>query len=351
MSSARTWIKSCIKALYTGKKGTKYCSKFVAFTCCQLNREITALMANNLRKFKYTRASSSAGPKAPSPSDSPTGSNTSSPQHDDQTGMADLKVEILTSLKKDIATMLRLELKSVLSEEFDTVKTELHAVKTEVANNTAAMRSEVEKMKATISDMEHGLSSCSDDMTSLLTKVGKLETEVTNLREKCLDLEGRMRRSNIRILNVPETPGSSTPAAVSKLLKEVLKLDKDVLIDRSQRGLQARRTDGKPRVIVARVHYYQDCVDILRRARESRPLQFKGAAISIFPDYPPSVAQARSAFNEVRRLLRGQDSVKYGLVYPARLRVTHNGTERQFQSPVDAMAYVKTKILQDVTMD
>lgn len=220
-----------------------------------------------------------------------------------------------------------------------------------MANNTATIRSEVETLKTTITEMERGLSSCSDDVTSLQIKVGKLEMEVTSLREKCLDMEGRMRRSNIPILNVPETPGSSTPAAVSKLLKEALKMDKDFLIDRSHRGLQARKPDGKPRVIVAKVHYYQDCVEVLRRARESGPIRFKGTPISIFPDYPPSVAQARSAFTEVKQLLRGRDGIRYGLSYPAQLRVTHNGTDKQFQNSEDAMVYVKTKILQETAKD
>lgn len=155
-------------------------------------------------------------------------------------------------------------------------------------------------MKTTMSHIEVALSSYSDDVTSLQTKVGKLEIEVGNLREKCLDMEGRMRRSNIRILNVPETQGSSTPTAVSKLLREALKMDKDVLIDRSHRGLQPRSQEGKPRVIVAKLHFYQDCMDILRRAREFGPLRFNDTDIYIFPDYLPSVVHARSAFNEVR---------------------------------------------------
>lgn len=156
-----------------------------------------------------------------------------------------------------------------------------------------------------------------------------------------------MRRCNICILNVPETPGSSTPANASKFLKEVLGMDKDVLVDRSHKGLQARRSDGKPRVIVAKLHYFQDCVEVLHHARESGPLRFKGTAISLFPDFPPAVAKARSAFNKVRRLLHGRDGVRYGLSYPVRLRVTHNGTERQFQNPEDTMVYMRTEILQD----
>lgn len=255
-------------------------------------------MAYNLQKFEFTKGANATGPKASSSSDSPSRCNT--PESEYQMEFADLKAEILTELKMDIAMLLRLELKIALADGFENIKSELQAVKTELAINTTAIRSDMETMKTTVAHMEQGLSSCSDDVTSLLTKVGKLETEVGSLREKCLDMERRMRRSNIRILNVPETPGSSTPTAVSKLLKEVLKIDKEVLIDRSHRGPQPRSQNGKPRVIVAKIHYHQDCADILRHARKSGPLRFNGTDISIFPDYPPSVMQARSAFSEVR---------------------------------------------------
>lgn len=119
------------------------------------------------------------------------------------------------------------------------------------------------------------------------------------------------------------------------------------MIDQSHRGLQPKSQEGKPCVIVAKLHYYQDCMDILRRAREFGPLRFKDTDIYIFPDYPPSVVHARSAFSEVRRLLCGRDGVKYGLLYPARLRITFNGTEKRFQNPEEAMIYVKTKIMPD----
>ena len=274
-------------------------------------------MAKSLRKYKFTGGTETAGPKASGSSVSPNEGAGGSPQSEDNMEAADLKVEILSELKKDIAVLLRSELKAVLAEEFASVKAEINAVKAEVANNTATMRSEVETMKTSITEMERGLSTFSDDVVSLQTRVGRLEAEVTGLRGKCLDMEGRMRRSNIRILNIPETPGSSSPVAVAKLLKDVLNTEKDILIDRSHRGLQAKKPDGKPRVIVAKVHYFQDCVEILRRARESGPLYFNGATISIFPDYPPSVAQARSAFSEVKRLLRGRDGIRYGLSYPA----------------------------------
>lgn len=108
-------------------------------------------------------------------------------------------------------------------------------------------------------------------------------------------MEGRMRCSNIPISNVPETPGSNTPTADTKLLREALKMDEDVLIDRCHCGRQPQNQDGKPCVIMAKVYYYHD---IIRRAQESGPLWFKGNDISIFLLHP------RSAVTEARQFLR-----------------------------------------------
>lgn len=211
-------------------------------------------------------------------------------------------------------------------------------------NNTAAVHAEIDNMKAAITDVETGISSWSDEITSLQATVAELKTELANLKEKNDDLEGRMRRCNVRIVGIPEETGSSSTVAVSKLLKEVLNLEKDILIDRSHRGLMPKKPNGKPRVIVAKLHYYQDCVKVLRRAREQGPLRYKGEPIAIFPDYTASVARARAAFNDVRNLLRGRRDVRYGLMFPARLRISYKGDNKEFLVPEKAMAYVKSTI-------
>lgn len=83
--------------------------------------------------------------------------------------------------------------------------------------------------------MEEALNSCSDEIC-LQKSVRKMESEIANLQDKCLDMEGRMRRCNVRIMNVAEIPGSSTHASVSKLLKEVLGMEGEVLFDRLHHG-------------------------------------------------------------------------------------------------------------------
>ncbi|KAG7467812.1 hypothetical protein JOB18_017105, partial [Solea senegalensis] len=56
------------------------------------------------------------------------------------------------------------------------------------------------------------------------------------------------------------------------------------------------------------------------------------------------VAKARAAFTDVRKALRGRKEIRYGLFYPARLRITHQDEDKEFVDPQKAMDYVK-KIL------
>lgn len=117
--------------------------------------------------------------------------------------MEDWKADILAFLREDISVVFRAELKNALSEDFSFLKNELKEVKSEIANNMAAIRSKMDNMKAAISDVEGGLSTWSDEITSLQTTVAELKTELANLKEKNDDLEGRMRRCNVRIVGVP----------------------------------------------------------------------------------------------------------------------------------------------------
>lgn len=202
----------------------------------------------------------------------------------------------------------------------------------------------MDNMKAAISDVEGGLSTWLDEITSLQTTVAELKTKLASLKEKNDDLEGRIWRCNVRIAGVSEETGSSSTAAVSKLLKEVLNLEKNILVNRSHRGLTPKKPNRKPRVIVAKLHYYQDCAEVLCRAREQGPLRYRGEPIAIFPDYTANVARARAAFNDVRNLLRGRRDIRYGIMFPARLQISYKGDNKEFLNPEKAMSYVKSTI-------
>lgn len=194
--------------------------------------------------------------------------------------------------------------------------------------------------------MEAGLSTWSEEVVTVQTTVTDLQKQVEELKEKCEDMEGRLRRGNIRIMGLAEHPGSSSPTAISALLKEVLHMDKEVQVERSHRSITQRKPGDKPRVVIARLHNEGDAADILRKARDrAGQLLYRGDPIAIFPDYTANVARARAAFTGVRKMLRGRPGVRYGILYPARLRITHGDVDKEFVDATKAMDYIKRHVI------
>uniref|UniRef100_A0A8C5GW44 Uncharacterized protein n=1 Tax=Gouania willdenowi TaxID=441366 RepID=A0A8C5GW44_GOUWI len=169
--------------------------------------------------------------------------------------MADLKAQVLLDHK---------EMKEALAENFNTLKVEIQSLKTALIN-TAALRSDMDQVKVKVNDMEDSLSTWSDEVVALRDTVAELKTEVKGLKRKCDEMEGRMRRGNVCILGIPESELSS-PVVVAKMLKEVLQLEKEPLVDRAHRSPGLKNLGGRPRVIVAKLHH-QDCVEVFCRAR------------------------------------------------------------------------------------
>lgn len=309
-------------------------------------------MASGLRKFRFEPTRTARPSTSSRNSSNNRNQPAPAPEGDSTMDVASVKADVLASLRVDISTIMREELKSAFAEDFEALRKEMKAVRTEIADGMAAIRTEIDHVKANVRVVEEGLSTWSDEVVSVQTTTTDLVKQVKELQEKCEDMEGRMRRGNIRIMGVAEQPGSSSPAAVSKLLKEVLRMDKEVLIERSHRSLTQRRPDGKPRVIIAKLHNDGDAMDVLRRARDrGGQLKHGGNPIAIFPDYTAGVAKARAAFTDVRKMLRGRRGVRYGILYPARLRITHDGEEKEFVDAAKAMAYVKTKVIPTTEMD
>lgn len=142
----------------------------------------------------------------------------------------EMKADIVSSLRREFS---REELKRVLAEDFDALKSELQAVRSEIKNNMAAIRSEVDNIKADICNLQGGLSTWSDEVVAIQTTVTNLQSQVATLKDQCEDMEGRMRQGNICIVGIEEQPESSSPKEVAKVIKEVLQMDRDIKIDRS----------------------------------------------------------------------------------------------------------------------
>lgn len=135
--------------------------------------------------------------------------------------ISELKTEIRISLKTDIAVVIKSELKHAHAEDFDFLKSELQTVNTEIINNSATFKSEIEHVKANIKEVEGGLLTWSDEVVNLQKSVRDLKAEMAIMKEKCEDLEGRMRRHSLRIVGDLESPILSSITSMSKMPMEM----------------------------------------------------------------------------------------------------------------------------------
>ncbi|XP_060941531.1 coiled-coil domain-containing protein 40-like [Limanda limanda] len=128
---------------------------------------------------------------------------------------------------------LQAELSQAKSDICDKIEEKIAVVST-------ALRSEIAALKA------------ESDAASFVVN-GRLDSQ-----KKCLDLEERSKRQNLRIAGVKEgAEGGQKPSDfVVQLLVEVLRLDEKPVIDRAHRALRQRPGDNEPpRHLILRVHY------------------------------------------------------------------------------------------------
>lgn len=117
------------------------------------------------------------------------------------------------------------------------MKQQLHDIKTELVNVHQKMKETEDRVEAVEERVQN--------MEQIL---GKMIELVSQQQEKLLEQEGRSRRENIRICNVPEgAEGSAMRDFVEKLLKDTLEIDPNTELDieRAHQALAPPPAGGK----------------------------------------------------------------------------------------------------------
>ncbi|KAK7925956.1 hypothetical protein WMY93_008266 [Mugilogobius chulae] len=218
--------------------------------------------------------------------------------------------------------------KEVIQEENDSLREE---IKRAIAPINIVLDEYNEKLRS----HENELGELDTRMVTMEANYKELSNRYEKLLRKTDDMENRTRRCNLRILGVPEGLEQGNPTKfVAGLLYEVLGggpngLEKPPVLDRAHRALGPLPPEGgRPRPFIVCAHYYQEKERIQRVAREKGRLEFRGKQLLIFLDYSADLARRRAAFSEVKATLRKQEGVRYGLLYPARLRVSVDGENK-----------------------
>lgn len=227
-------------------------------------------------------------------------------------------------------------------------------IKREISAAVSPLEAKMASFGTVIHGLEHAATDQDGRLTSLQASVSKLNALAASLAQKCEDLESRSRLNNVRLVGVPEALEGSQPTEfVASLLQDLLGLAAKPVLDRAHRTLRARPAEGEPpRPFVIRVNLLQARNEILRKARESSPLIYKGKQVFIFPDFTTAVAKKRATFTKVKKELRSCPGIRFGLLFPATLRITlSDGTIRKFDDPALAGDFVEKNLKNAVAPD
>ncbi|KAL3066160.1 hypothetical protein OYC64_016162 [Pagothenia borchgrevinki] len=189
---------------------------------------------------------------------------------------------------------------------------------------------------ATITGMETALSAHSE-VAVLKSKLETTDQVNDRLQLAVEDLVSRSKRQNLRVIGIPEgMEGDDARLFMTTLFKKMVgdpQLD-TLELDRAHRSLAPKPPQGS-RPLIVRFHKYAQKERVLLWARKSRDVSYQGHPIRISEDFSATLAKKRAAFNKVKSQLY-KEGIRFGLLYPARLRVTINGQTRIFYSVEEA---------------
>lgn len=228
----------------------------------------------------------------------------------------DLKA-ILFEMRQGFAT---------IADKVDTLSTRMDAVANKLEGHAQRIK-----------EAEERLSVVEDSAAGAQTAIAQMDKLLKVIANKSEDMEARSRRNNIRLIGIPESTNTGRMELyVEKLLMATVgveKLSNHFIVERAHRALDPRPPPGAaPRPIIARLLNYRDRDVTLQAAREQKQMSYEGVPFSIFPDFTAHVQEERRKFGQVKAKLRAAN-IDYAMLYPARLRVTHQGQQHFFLKP------------------
>lgn len=126
--------------------------------------------------------------------------------------------------------------------------------------------------------------------------IGNIQAKLDEALNKIDELENRSRRHNFRVRGIPESFIDSD-AVIKELISYLIpdipahRLE----LDRAHRALTGPRSDGLPRDILVKPHYYEVKEKVMATAREITDLHLRDHPIQIFADISPDTVQKRRA--------------------------------------------------------
>lgn len=216
------------------------------------------------------------------------------------------------------------------------------------------IQSELKAVSVRVTEAEDRISTNQDDVASLKTQSNTMKAAIEELVAKVDDLENRARRSNLRLVGLPEKEeGSDMCAFLERWIPEVLgaqNFPRPVLIERAHRiggaGVNDAETGGRfgvrPRVIIMKFLNYADRSRVMKAARSKGEILYDNQRVMFFPDVSADLVRRRKVFDAVKKELASLSipTLRYGIIHPAKLLVTVKGKRHIFDTAAGAKDFV-----------
>uniref|UniRef100_H3AK90 L1 transposable element RRM domain-containing protein n=1 Tax=Latimeria chalumnae TaxID=7897 RepID=H3AK90_LATCH len=218
------------------------------------------------------------------------------------------------------------------------------AMLNKMTDSLATLTNSVEELKVYLNEVEQRIGAVEDELSEEKKRVAALDLKIAILAQRLDDQENRARRNNLHILGFPEQMEKGKPI---QFLQEVLpKLlgfadGTQLELEWAHRSLVPRPAAGQwPRPFIVQFLRFLVKEVVIRKAREVEVLDWEGNKIFIFPNLSRELQEKRKKIMEVKKRLR-DIGVKYGLFYPAILRITMEGKDYSFNTPGEAHNFLK----------
>ncbi|KAK7922645.1 hypothetical protein WMY93_009547 [Mugilogobius chulae] len=203
------------------------------------------------------------------------------------------------------------------------------------------IRDELRQCNERISQAESRISTVEDEMSVLQKKVRSLELDKGSLENAITDLEARLRRSNLRLVGLPEgREGSDACSFLEKWIPETLGMARQITLERAHRVGARRDASAPPRVLIMKFLNDREKTAVMQASR-NKEIIVGEHKVRFYPDLAAGVLKQRKQFDSVRQLLRKMD-IRHGMLVPARLVLTHKNKTHTFVCPSEAESFVRS---------
>ncbi|KAL3058104.1 hypothetical protein OYC64_010309 [Pagothenia borchgrevinki] len=208
----------------------------------------------------------------------------------------------------------------------------------------AGMRKEVGECMERVNNAELRISGTEDTIIHLQAKVQSLESKNKVMEDKVIDLEARSRSSNLRLVNMPEkAEGEDACLFLEKWIPEALdipSLNSKLTLVRAHRIGQRSDPNAPPRTLIMTFLNDRDKMTVLKAVTAKKQLLYKDRPVRLYPILAARIHKKQKEFDAVRQKLRTM-GIRYDVLLPAKLVVTHKDKTQTFENPADVEAFIR----------